>query len=187
MIKDYPIVGQEPTFTITDIKLYVPVVTLSTPDNAKLLQQLKLAFKRTINWNKYHPNVTVQEQNWYLDFLMNPSFKVVNRIFVLSIENNSDRISYRRYYPPLVETSDYNVVIDGRNFFDQPVKNNLITYDNIRKIATGQGDDYTTRYLLDYPYFKDYYKMIAINLSKQQALEADPKEIRQINFTANLD
>ena len=71
--------------------------------------------------------------------------------------------------------------------FDQPIKNNLITYDNIRKIATGQGDDYTTGCLLDYNYFSNYYKMIAIDLSKQQALDADPKEIQQINFTANLD
>ena len=69
-------------------------------------------------------------------------------------------------------------MIDERKFFDQPVKNNLITYDNIRKIATGQGDDYTTGYLLDYNYFNNYYKMIAIDLSKHQALDADPKAIR---------
>ena len=92
-----------------------------------------------------------------------------------------------RYYLPLVEVKDYNVVINGRNFFDHPIKNNLITYDNIRKIATGQGDDYTTDCSLDYPYFKNYSKMIAINLSKQQALDADPKAIQQISFTANLD
>ena len=77
-------------------------------------------------------------------------------------------------------------MIDERNFFDQPVKDDLITYDNIRKIAIGQGDDYTTGCLLDYPYFKNYYKMIAIVLSKQQALDADPKAMQQINFTANL-
>ena len=65
----------------------------------------------------------------------------------------------------------YNVIIDGLKFFDQPVKNNLRTYDNIRKIATGQGDDYTTGCLLDYHYFKNYYKMIPIDLSKQQVLE----------------
>ena len=71
-------------------------------------------------------------------------------------------------------------------FFDQPVKNDKITYGNIRKVATGQGD-YTAGCLLDYAYFKNYYKMIAIDLSKQQALDADPKAIQQINFTANLD
>ena len=68
-------------------------------------------------------------------------------------------------------------MIDGKDFFDQPVKNNKITYENIRKIATGQGDDYTTDCLLDYIYFKDYYKMIAVDLSKQLALNADPKAI----------
>ena len=65
-------------------------------------------------------------------------------------------------------------MINGENFFDQPVKNNKVTYENIRKIATGQGDDYATGCLLDYPYFKDRYKVIAIHLSKQQALDADP-------------
>ena len=78
-------------------------------------------------------------------------------------------------------------MIDGKNFFDQRIKNDEVTYDNIRKIVTGQGDDYTTGCLLDYTYFKKYYKMTAIDLSKQQALDADPKAIQQINFTANLD
>ena len=78
-------------------------------------------------------------------------------------------------------------MIDGRNFFDQPIKSDLKTYDNIREIATGRGDDYTNGCLLDYPYFKTYYKLIAIDLSKQQKLDADPKAIQQINFTGNLD
>ena len=78
-------------------------------------------------------------------------------------------------------------MIDGQNFFDQPIRNNLTTYDNIRKNATGQGDDYTTGCLPDYNYFKNYYKMIAIDLSKQQALYADPKAIQQINYTGNLE
>ena len=78
-------------------------------------------------------------------------------------------------------------MIDGKNLFDQPVKNNNITYRNIRKIVTGQRDDYATGCLLDYAYFKDVYKMIAIDLNKQQSLDADPKAIQQINFIANLD
>ena len=78
-------------------------------------------------------------------------------------------------------------MINGENFFDQPIKNNKVTYENIRKIAAGQGDDYTTGCLLDYPYFIEIYKMIAADLSKQQALDADPRAIQQINFTANLD
>ena len=177
-----PIAGQEPTFTITDIKLYVPVVTLSTQDNATLLVQLKSSFKRTFNWNKHEPKVVVQEQNRYLDFLINPSFQGVNRLFVLSFQNNGVRTSYTRYYLPLVGIKNYNVVIDGRKFFDQPVKNNLITYNNIiydiRKTPTGQGDDYTTGCLLDYNYFNNYYKMITMDLSKQQALDGDSKAIQ---------
>ena len=78
-------------------------------------------------------------------------------------------------------------MINGENFFDQPMKNRGITYDNIRKIAIGYGDDNTAGCLLDYPYFLDTYKMIAVDLSRQQALDADPRAIQQINFTANLD
>ena len=78
-------------------------------------------------------------------------------------------------------------MIDGRNFFDQPINSMTKTYENIRKIATGKGDDYTTGCLLDYPYFKENYKMIAIDLSKQNELDPDPRAIQQINFTANLD
>ena len=74
-----------------------------------------------------------------------------------------------------------------KNFFDQPINSSLKTYDNIRNISTGKRDDYTTGCLLDYIYFKNYYKMIAVDLSKQQALDADHKAIQQINFTANLD
>ena len=71
-------------------------------------------------------------------------------------------------------------MIDGKNFFDQPIKNDKITYNNNRKIATGQGDDYLTGCLLEYASFKNYYEMIAIDLSKQQALDADPRAIQQI-------
>ena len=168
-IIDNPIAGQERTFTIIDTNLYVPVITLSIQDNAKLLQQLKSGFKRTINWNKYELKLTVQEQNQYLDSVINPSFQRVNRLFVLSFQNNGSRTSYTIYNLPLVEVNCYNIVIDGRYFFEQPVKNNFITYDNIWKIATGEGDDYTTGCLLDYNYFNSYYKMTAIDLSKQQA------------------
>ena len=78
-------------------------------------------------------------------------------------------------------------MIDGKNVFDQPINNMIKTFENIRKITIGQGDDYTTGCLLDYTYSKKYCKMIGIDLSKQQALDADPKAIQQINFTENLD
>ena len=104
---------------------------------------------------------------------------------MLSFEGDGRRKSSKQVYLPTVETRAYNVVIDGRNFLDQPIKNDLKTYDNIRKIATGADDDYTTECLLDYLYLKSYY-LIAIDLRKQQKLDADPKSIQQINVTRNL-
>ena len=81
-----------------------------------MLEQIKSGLKRTINWNKYEPKVTIQERNRYLDLLINPSFKGVNRLFVLSFQNNNGRTNYTRFYLPLVEMKDYNVVVDGRSF-----------------------------------------------------------------------
>ena len=137
--------------------------------------------------NKYESDIKTFAQNRYLNHLTNPSFQGVNRLFVLSFENENDRTSHSTYYLPKVEIKDYNVMIDGKNFFDQPINSMTKTYENIRKIATGQGDDYTTGCLLDYSYLKDHYKMIAIDLSKHQTLDAYPRAIQQINFTANLD
>ena len=177
----------EQKFAITETKLYVPVVTLSTKDNEKLLQQLKSGFKKTISWNKYESSIKTFAQNRYLNYLINPSFQGVKRLFVLSFEEENDRTSHSTYYLPKVELKDYKVMVDGRNVFDQPINSMNKTYENIRKIATGKGDDYTTGCLLDYPYFKENYKMIAIDLSRQNELDADPRAIQQINFTANLD
>ena len=106
---------------------------------------------------------------------------------VLSFEFENGRTSHSKYYLPKTEIKDYNVKIDGKNIFHQPIDNGIKTYENVIKIATGQGDDYTTGCLLDYTYFKEIFKMIAKDLSKQQALDVDPRAIQQINFTANLD
>ena len=105
----------------------------------------------------------------------------------MSFENENDRTSHSEYYLLKVEIKYHNVQIDGKNLFDQPINNDTKTYENIRKIATGQGGDYTTGCLSDYPYFKENDTMITIDLSKQQALDADPKAIQQINFTTYLD
>ena len=136
------------------------------------MQQLKSSFKRIINWNKCLSKTELLAQNPALNHLVELSFQRVNRLFVLIFENDAQRTSNKRYHLPNVEIKDYNVMIDGKNFFDQPIKNNKITYENIRKNANGQGDNYTTDCLLDYDYFKDNYKMIAIDLTKQQALDA---------------
>ena len=99
--------------------------------------------------------------------MVEPSFQGVNRLFVLAFENHTQRISHSGYYLPNVELKDYNIMINGENSFDQLIKNNKITYANIKKTATGQRDDYKIGCLLDYPYFKDSYKMIAVDLSKK--------------------
>ena len=117
--------------------MYVPVVTLLTKDNEKLLQQLKSGFKKTISWNRYESNIKTFAQNRYINYLINPSFQGVNRIFVLPFENENERTSHWTYYLPKVEIKDYNVMIDGRNFFDQPINSVNKTYENIRKIASG--------------------------------------------------
>ena len=116
------------TFKINDTKLYVPVVTLSTQDNSKLLQQLKSGFKRTVNWNKYSSKPELLSQNPNLNHLVEPSFKGVNRLFVLAFENDAQRTSHSGYNLPDVELKNYNVMVNGKNFFDQPVKDNKVTY-----------------------------------------------------------
>ena len=150
----------KPKFEITDTKRYVAVVTLSTQDNEKLLQRLKTGFERITNWNNYQSEPKIYTQNRYLKHLIDPSFQGVNRLFVLSFEDDEHR-SYKRYFLPTVEIKDYSVMIGGQNFFDQPVKNDLITYENI---GTVRRFNYTTGCLLDYDYFKKYFKMIAIDL-----------------------
>ena len=143
------VANQNATFVITDTKLYVPVVTLPTQDNAKLLQQLKSGFKRVSYWNKYLSKPELLGQHPSLNYLVEPSFQGVNRLFILAFEGDTQITNAKGYYLRNVERKDYNVTINGENFFDQPIKNNKITYANIRKIATSQGNDYTTGCLLD--------------------------------------
>ena len=120
--------NQNATFAITNTNmLYVPVVTLSTQNNAKLLQQLKSGFKRVINWNKYSSKPELLAQNPNLNHLVEPSFQGVNRIFVLAFKNYTKRTSAKGYYFPNVEIKNYNVMINGENFFDQSIKNSKVT------------------------------------------------------------
>ena len=109
------------TFEIIDTRLYVPVVTLSTQENAKLLQQLKSGFKRVIYWNKYSSKPEFLPQSSTLNNLIEPSFQGVNKLFVLAFENDTQRTSHSGYYLPNVEIKDYNIMINGGNFFDQPI------------------------------------------------------------------
>ena len=145
--------AQNATFAITDTKLYVPVVTLSTQENAKLLQQLKSGFKRAITWNKYLCKPELLRQNPNLNHLVEQSFQGVYRLFLLGFEDDAHRRNSKRYNFPNVEIKDYHIMINRENSFDQPIKYNKVRYEKIRKIATGQGNDYTTGCLLDYQYF----------------------------------
>ena len=111
------------TFKIKDTKLYVPVVTLSAENDNKLLEQLKTGFKRTIKWNKYKSEMSNQTRNNNLNYLIDPTFTNVNRLFVLSFENETDRTSFSKYYVPKVEIKDFNVLIVGKPFFEIPIKN----------------------------------------------------------------
>ena len=158
-----------------------------TNNRALLHLRSKYYVHRCHCWNNYLSKPELLAQNPNLNHLVEPSFQGVNRIFVLAFENDTQRTSHSGYYLSNVGMKNYNVIINGENFFDQPIKNNKVTYENIGKISTDQGDDYTTGCLLDYPYFNDSYKMIAVDTSKQQALETDPSANQQINFTANLD
>ena len=114
-------------------------------------------------------------------------------MFVLAFDNtyNGDnkveRNSHRKYFLPRVGITNYNVLIDGRNFYDQPINDQIEKYDEIKKIATGKGDDYTTGCLLGYQYFKDHYQLIAVYLSKQKELDADPQAIQQLEFSGMLN
>ena len=109
-------VNQVPTFTVTDTKLYGPILNLSTQDNIKLIKQLGFCLKRTINWNKYQSKKTNQGKNKYLDLVTYSSFQGVNRLFVLSFENEEDQVSYKNQYLPNVQIKNYNIMIDGRKF-----------------------------------------------------------------------
>ena len=117
-------------------QIVIPVVALSTQDNAKLLPQLKSGFKK-ISWNIYLAKAELVAQNANLNHLIGPRFQGVNRLFVLAFEDDLQRTSIKKYYLPNVEMKDYNVLIDVKNFFDQAIKNDNVTYENIRKVATG--------------------------------------------------
>ena len=170
-------------FQITDTELYAPVVTLSKENDIKILEQLKSGFKRTIKWNKCRSQMTIQSQNNNLNYLIDPTFMNGNRLFVLSFSrnNNTDnRYSFSNYCAPKVKINDFNVLIDGKSFFDFPVKNEEEAYEKIMDMSNN--NDYTTGNLLDYAYFKKHYRLITSDLNKQTRL----KDPQQINFTGKL-
>ena len=124
--------------------------------------------------------------------MLDSSYQGVKRFFVLAYDNTpgDNQVSvnsFKKYFLPRVKIENYNIEIDGRNFYDQPINDSIKQYDEIRKISTGQGDDYTTGCLLDFAYFEKNYRLIAADLSKQKALDADSRAIQQIIFTGKTD
>ena len=100
--------------------------------------------------------------------------------------NRVDADSFKKYFLPRVKIENNNIEIDGRNFYDQPINDLIKQYDEVRKVSTGQGDDYTTGCLLDFAYFEKNYRLIAVDLSKQKALDADSRAIQEITFTVKI-
>ena len=150
----------------------------------KLLEQVRTGFKRTIKWNNYRSEITNQTKNNNLNYLIDAKFTKVNGLSVLSFENENNRTSFSKYYVANVQIKNFKVLIDRKIFFDLPVKNAEETYKQI--VEMGRNNDYTTGNLLDYEYFSNHYKLIAIDLRKQIELEnLDIKQ--QINFIGRLE
>ena len=158
--------GNAATFKITDAKLYIPIVTLKTEDNTKLSKLLSEGFKRPIYWNEYKviPNKIVEiaanNGEKYIRELLDSSYQGVKRLFVLAYNNTAgnDQVSiddYKKSFLPRVKTENYNIDIDGRYFYDQPINGSIKQCNEIRKISTGKGDYYTTACLLDFAYFEN--------------------------------
>ena len=153
--------GDSAKFEITDAKLHVPIVTLSTKDSVNLTKQLSEGFKRSVYWNSYQTKLEIViEKGENIYELLYASFQGVRRLFVfvyviLAGAANDEEIK------------NYNVLIDGRNFHDQPNNDLIKEYDEVRKVSIGHGDDYTSGSFLDYAYFKDNYRLITVDLSKQ--------------------
>ena len=156
--------GRETIFQITSTKLFVPIVTLSTKDNVNLTKQLNEGFERSVYWNKYKSKIEIKTRNnqTFTKFFLGAYFQGVNRLFVLTFNNATENVnnnpvnqtanrvqrdSHKRYFLPRIEIENYSVSIDSRNFYDRPINDLIKKYDEIRKRATGKGDDYTTGYL----------------------------------------
>ena len=172
------------TLAINDCKLYIPVVTLSKDNEIKLLTNLKSGFTREIEWNKYRSQMSTEAINNNLNILIDPTFTNVNRLFVLAYQAAADRQSFSQFYLPNVMIKDFNVIVDKLTFFDLPIKSKEEAYEKIIDIS--RNNEYTTSNLLDYNYFKRYYKLIAIDVRKQQVLQENEDLIQQINFIGRL-
>ena len=173
-------------FIINDTKMYVPVVTLSKEDNKDFIEQQNEGVQRSIYWNEYKTKEINEnaDANVFKYINLDPSFQGVNRLFVMAYnrENGQPTSNGQQKYLPRIDLEKYNVIIDGRNFYDNPIKNDIEKYRELKKVMIGKGEDYTTGSLLDFNYFDKHYKLVAVDLSKQIELDADTRAIQQIEF-----
>ena len=174
-------------FIINDTKMYVPVVTLLKEDNKDFIEQQNKRFQRSIYWNEYKTKGQDKDAkaNEFKYINLDPSFQGVNRLFVTAYSradnNQPTKNGQRKYYLSRMELEKYNVGIDGRYFYDNPIESDIEKYRELKKVMIGKGEDYTTGSLLDFDYFLKY-KLVAVDLSKQRELDADPRTIEQIEF-----
>ena len=180
--------GNNPVFIVNNTKLYVPVVTLSKEDNKDFTEQQNKGFQRSFYWNEYKTKGQdeVANANAFKYISLDPSFQGFNRLFVMAYDNvnanRSTRDGRTRYCLPTIDINKYNVIIDGRNFYDNPIESDIEKYRELKKVMIGKGEDYTTGSLLDFNYFSKHYKLVAVDLSKQKEIDADPRAIQQIEF-----
>ena len=185
--------ADDAVFIINDTKLYVPVVTFSKEDNKDFIEQQNKGFQRSIYWNEYITKEKDEDGNAnavkYIN--LDPSFQGVNRLFLMAysrVDDNQATINgQRKYYLPRIDLKIYNVIIDGRNFYDNPIESDIEKYRELKKVMIGKGEDYTTGSLLDYDYFNKHYKLVAVDLPKQKELDPDPRAIQQIEFKYMLE
>ena len=172
---------------INDTKIDVPVVTLSKEDNKDFIEQQNKGFQRSIYWNEYKTKEINEnaDANLFKYINLDPSFQGVNRLFVMAYNRANGqptRNGRQKYYLPRTDLQKYNVIIDGRNFYDNPIESDTEKYRELKKVMIGKGEEYTTGSLLDFNCFDKHYKLVAVDLSKQKELEADPRAIQQIEF-----
>ena len=180
-------------FIISDTKLYVPVVTLSKEDNKDFIEQQNKGFQRSIYWNEYKTKEQTEDANANVFKYINldPSFQGVNSLFVMAYStadnNQPTRNGQQKYHLPRIDLKKYNVIIDGRNFYDNPIESDTEKYNELKKVMFRKEEDYTAGSLLDYNYFKKHYKLVAVDLSKPKELDPDPRAIQQIEFKYMLE
>ena len=167
--------------------MYIPVVTLSKEDNKDFIEQQNKGFQRSIYWNEYKTKEINEDAdaNVFKYINLDPSFQGVNRLFVMAYNRANGqrtRNGQRKYYLRRIGLEKYNVIIDGRNFYDNPIESDTEKYRELKKVIIGKGEDYTTGSLSDFNYFDKHYKLVAVDLSKQKELDADPRAIQEIEF-----